>query len=174
MNPPPTWLVPSLTWPALRKALSIALVGGIIAGVYGMVHDAITFRIGPSYFEDFKFDQFRWADFGLPRPWFAVEIGFLASWWVGFGAAYFMGRYAGEHLGKELLLAVLGAVLRMLALAILAFAISHWAGIRSAENEFQHVAWIHNSSYTGAFFGLIWGLMSLRRRVRAKSRVPAP
>ena len=74
--------------------LGYALVGALFAGIYGMVHDQVTYSICPEYFTRLKFSQFRYANFGLPPRVFVVEIGFLASWWVGLFAGWFIARIA--------------------------------------------------------------------------------
>ncbi|MFM2394623.1 MAG: hypothetical protein RLZZ546_2605 [Bacteroidota bacterium] len=57
----------------------------ILAGLYGIIHDQITFTISTEYFTKFKYEQF-----GLDSSWFGGHrytvglIGFLATWWVGF------------------------------------------------------------------------------------------
>ena len=64
----------------LRAMFGIALLGAILAGCYGALHEQISFNISPEYFTKMKFDQFRYADFGWPARVFASEVGFLASW----------------------------------------------------------------------------------------------
>ena len=51
----------------------------LIAGLYGALHDQLSFTIAPEYFTRFKYDQFGFepAWFGGHRPTVAV-IGFLA------------------------------------------------------------------------------------------------
>ena len=59
-------------------------VSAIIAGLYGIVHDQITYSISTEYFTKFKYQQFGFepAWFGGHRPTVAV-IGFLATWLTG-------------------------------------------------------------------------------------------
>ena len=56
----------------------------ILAGIYGIIHDQITYSISPEYFTKFKYQQFGFdpAWFGGHRQTVAV-IGFLATWWMG-------------------------------------------------------------------------------------------
>jgi hypothetical protein len=72
--------------------LGYAAVGAVLAGFYGVVHDQVTYSISPEYYTCLKFSQFRYADFGLPARVFVAEIGFMASWWVGFVAGWFIAR----------------------------------------------------------------------------------
>jgi hypothetical protein len=41
----------------------IGVQGVLIAGVYGILHDQITFTISPEYFTEFKSAQFPYVDF---------------------------------------------------------------------------------------------------------------
>ena len=72
--------------------LGYAGLGAVLAGLYGILHDEITYTISPEYFTRLKFYQFDYADFGLPPRVLVAEIGFLATWWVGFFAAWFLAR----------------------------------------------------------------------------------
>lgn len=63
----------------------------LIAGLYGALHDQLSFTIAPEYFTRFKYDQF-----GVEPQWFGghratvAVIGFLATWWVGLLMALFI------------------------------------------------------------------------------------
>ena len=74
--------------------LGIASLGGIVGGIYGILHDQITYSISNEYFTRLKFIQFHYADFGFPVRIFVSEVGFLATWWVGFVSAWFLARIA--------------------------------------------------------------------------------
>ena len=56
----------------------------ILAGMYGSLHDQVTYSISPEYFTKFKYIQFGFEPqwFGGDRQTVAV-IGFLATWWTG-------------------------------------------------------------------------------------------
>lgn len=68
------------------------LMGALIAGAYGVLHDQVTYSIGPEYFHNFKFQQFDYADFGVGRRGFVATIGFLATWWVGAIVGWILAR----------------------------------------------------------------------------------
>ena len=70
----------------------LTLIGCVIAGLYGIVHDQVTYSIGPEYFTHFKFDQFAWANSRLGDRVFVSCIGFLATWWVGLIATWILVR----------------------------------------------------------------------------------
>jgi hypothetical protein len=86
------YIVPRIAIADLRSMLGVALIGAVLAGVYGIVHDQITYSISPEYFTNLKFNQFHYADFGLGDRAFVATIGFLATWWVGMIIAWFLAR----------------------------------------------------------------------------------
>ena len=87
-------LYPKLRLDLLPAMVSYTLLGALIAGFYGMLHDQITYSISSEYFTRLKFLQFHYADFGLPPRVLVAEIGFLATWWVGLIAGWFLARIA--------------------------------------------------------------------------------
>ena len=161
--------------------LGYAAFGGILAGVYGIAHDQITYSISHEYFTRFKFSQFHYANFGMPPRVFVAEIGFLATWWVGFFAAWFIARLTVPAFPR---MAALRYSLRGFGIIIVAALIASivgyllglWHGTDySAWEEFEstlrirdlprfvRVAYIHNASYLGGFIGLVAAIMYLRR-----------
>jgi hypothetical protein len=64
---------------------SCTILAIFIAGIYGALHDQITFSISPEYFTVFKFEQFGFSDWGNNSPRLTTAIiGFMATWWMGF------------------------------------------------------------------------------------------
>jgi hypothetical protein len=55
----------------------------LVAGLFGMIHDQISYSVSNEYFTKFKFVQFRLLDPNVPARIRAAEVGFLASWWMG-------------------------------------------------------------------------------------------
>jgi len=49
------YLVPKIALRDLPVTLGFAFLGAMIAGGYGIVHDHVTFTIGPEYFTKLKF-----------------------------------------------------------------------------------------------------------------------
>ena len=72
------WIVPRVR--NVRRILPYLLFGALLGGLYGMLHDQISYTISREYFTDFKFHQFRYADFHLPERLYVGIIGFLATW----------------------------------------------------------------------------------------------
>lgn len=176
----------SLLYPKLRLAwlpaiLRHATVGALLAGIYGILHDQVTYSISQEYFTRLKFSQFHYANFGLPPRVFVAEIGFLATWWVGFIAGWFIARItvpgfppdvAFRHTIRGFMImfslclasSIVGYVLGILHGADY----SGWEALASMLGiinlpGFVRVAYIHNASYLGGLIGLIAALIHLRK-----------
>ncbi len=171
-----SFLYPNVPRGDVGKALGLALAGALIAGGFGVLHDEVTYTISPEYFTRMKFQQFAAWDLGWPRRVFVAEIGFLASWWVGLIAGWFLARLALPKFfepGKSVMRAMAIIVGCALVLATIAgFAGPTLYGQRDGWKEalvemgvtddrrFQQVAGIHLGSYVGAFVG--WLAMMVR------------
>lgn len=172
-------LLPSADWTALRKAAWFSLAGALVAGSFGIIHDQITYTISPEYFTRMKFNQFQAADFGFPSRVFVAEVGFLATWWVGLIAAWFLARVALPKFkspGKKVVASILTITGVAMSLAILGYFIGpdllgNRPGWRDALDSFDvtdslafnRVAGIHLGSYVGAFLGWIAMMVCLMK-----------
>jgi hypothetical protein len=165
-------------------------MGALIAGAYGVVHDQITYTISPEYFTKLKFNQFRYADFGWPTRFFVGEVGFLATWWVGFISGWFLARLAVPVLStKEAMRQITIGFAVIFTFAAAAFTIGYFFGLRHIERadvsgweavadplgvgdlrSFVRVAYIHNASYLGGVAGLIVALVRLKRQLTGLKR----
>lgn len=180
------FLVPDLPAAEFRRMLLMAIAGALSAGIFGVVHDQVTFTISPEYFTRMKFDQFRHADFGFPPRILVATIGFLATWWVGLIASWFLARRivpsrpVGEawHLMGKSLARMLGGTV---ACAFLGAFVGPWLlGDSGSWNEslgamgvsdkaaFTCVAGIHTGAYLGAFVS--WLVILLFGRIPAPCR----
>jgi hypothetical protein len=176
-------LYPRFRLNLLPKMFGYALLGSVVAGLYGAIHDQITYSISPEYFTRLKFVQFRYADLGLPPRLFVAEIGFLATWWVGFIAGWFLARMAVPAWppveARSRILRGFGIIL---ACAFTSSCVGFGLGLLRGPNadysgwqefvttcgvvdlpSFVRVAYIHNASYLGGVVGLIVALVDLRR-----------
>lgn len=158
------------------------LVGAIISGVYGILHDQVTLRLGVEYFSRFKLEQFHYLDPTAPLPINTMKIGFLATWWVGLFAGWFMGRVTVPHepittaarrctkgVGFMISIAIIFAVVGgFLAPTSLADArMESWSDMLAYYDiqdplAFIRVGYIHNASYLGGLVGLVGVLLWLR------------
>jgi hypothetical protein len=181
------YLIPQIALRDLPPMIVAAACGGVLAGVYGIAHDQLTFSISPEYFTKLKFEQFRWADLGLPPRVLVAEIGFLATWWVGAIAAWFLARrlIPGQPRGRAIGQLATGFAI-VFAAAMLAGGLGYlyglWRGPAADYSlwtatldelkivdrwPFLRVAFIHNAGYLGGLAGLLAALIVVRpRRIR--------
>jgi len=184
------FLYPKIRLADLPVMLGHTALGGLVAGMYGAIHDQITYSISPEYFTRLKFIQFHYADFGLPHRIFVAEIGFLATWWVGFFAAWFIARLTVPAFSRAAALRhTLGGFVIIIAFGFASSVAgyllglwhntdySEWQGLASALRvvdvpDFIRVAYIHNAAYLGGLIGLMAALIHIRRI--KKNIPPAP
>ena len=187
-------IYPRFTLRQFGWILVFSLSGAVIAGVYGIIHDQITFNLGPEYFMEFKFQQFFYLSKSQPEWLIVAEIGFLATWWVGFFAGWFMGRLTIPHLPikgatKQSLQGVLVMVVTAILSALAAYAWSptrqedpvmeNWESMFVGRDiidtvAFAQVGYIHNASYLGGLVGCVLALVWMRWRRPCLSRNTRP
>ena len=187
-------LYPKLRLDLLPAMFGYALLGAFIAGLYGMLHDQITYSISSEYFTRLKFLQFHYADFGFPPRVFVAEIGFLATWWVGLIAGWFLarvaipafpGRSARAGIFRGFAIMLTGALSAGLVGLLLGLRLdpdsdlSAWQSFVTTRGvadlpSFVRVAYIHNASYLGGLIGLIVALLFLRRQKNRVAPAPGP
>jgi hypothetical protein len=173
---------PTIEIRQLPTLLRVTVVSALFAGVYGAIHDQISYTISEEYFSKVKFRQFAFADFGLPPRVFAAEIGFLGSWWVGLiggwvlarkGLADLSERTRWYNLGRALaivavvamLVGTLGALLGAVQAQRDARSWSSWESGLGLEDlaGFIIVAYLHWGSYLGGLLGVLVALIDVRR-----------
>jgi hypothetical protein len=180
------WLCMQILYPKIRVALlpsmfGYAALGGLVAGVYGIVHDQITYSISHEYFTRLKFAQFHYANFGLAPRFFVAEIGFLASWWVGFFAAWFIARITVPAFPRNAAFrytiqgfAIVFSFTLLGSVAGYIFGLRHGSDYSAWEDfistlrivdvrSFVRAAYIHNASYLGGGIGLVAAIIYVWR-----------
>lgn len=178
------YLYPKLNKADLLTTVKFAVIGTLISGSYGIAHDQITYSISHEYFTKLKFNQFAYANFGLGDRIFVGTIGFLATWWVGFFAGWFLARWFMPRVPKN---EIRKTIIKAFAIVLLfgfSFALvaavyglmvtpsqdlEGWSdtikyyGVKDGWS-FVRVAYIHNGSYLGALVGLAISFLILGRR----------
>lgn len=162
--------------------LGFALLGSLVAGAYGVVHDQITYSIGPEYFTQFKFYQFRWANPGMGERAFVSCIGFLATWWVGLVVGWLLARrmlpnqsrsVACRNILKGFAVVFVTGILfglggyvygRFLSLEADHSALADvFDRLRISDPQsFMRVGYIHNAGYLGGLVGLVLTFFLIR------------
>ena len=176
------YLVPEISIRDLPFIVALAVAGAFLAGIYGVVHDQITFAISPEYFTNLKFEQFHYARVENERLFVAI-IGFLATWWAGCIIAWFLARrlVPGQNRKTAVLKMLKGfAVVFISALiaGLAGYTYGIWRGPDADYSKwepfispfaikdtyaFVRVAYIHDASYLGGLLGLIAAMVFIRR-----------
>jgi hypothetical protein len=89
----------------------LVLFAILLSGLYGIIHDQISYTVSPEYFTKFKFQQFGLDGMTLPNRVQAGIVGFLASWWMGIPIGLLVGGSGFIHSGHQ----------RMLKVSLMAF-----------------------------------------------------
>jgi len=150
------------------------LLAFLVAGVFGAVHNQISYTISPEYFTKFKFEQFGLMNAAIPQRLRAAEVGFLASWWMGWPLGIFTGIAGVIHRDAAtmrrallwsipvicaftLLFALCGLVIGYFQTAHLNFAnYSTWYIPANLEQprRFLCAEYMHNSAYLGGLLAI--------------------
>lgn len=158
----------------------VVVLSPVLAGLYGILHDQLTYTISPEYFTKFKFYQFGLAEeFGNdtilpdPRIWVAM-VGFMATWWTGIVIGIgngLVGLFQAD--AKTMLKTTINATLIIITVTVATGLAGFLYGrFYLAENgvdwwlpdnlinrkAFITVGSMHNFSYLGGGLGLIAGM----------------
>ncbi len=174
----------------------LIIVSCLLAGLYGILHDQLTYTISEEYYTKFKFYQFGFMDIGneaiFPNPRIEVSaVGLLATWWMGIPIGIILGLAGLIHRDWRTMFnvtfkAFLVTILIAFATGLLGLVYGHiyLADKSKAEfgnwyipdnlvdfENFINVGSMHNFSYIGGLTGLIGGLVytiTQRRKLRSK------
>lgn len=158
----------------------------LTAGIYGIIHDQITYSISPEYFTKFKYKQF-----GFEPEWFGghrqtvAAIGFLATWWMGlfigiplgllsliFPDHKSMSAILSKAISIVLVVTVLTAMLGLIygRFYLTKTGVDWWLPDDLIDRSaFITVGSIHNFSYLGGGIGLLVAIgYLLFRKIRSK------
>lgn len=70
------------------------LISVLMASIYGVIHDQVTYTISPEYYTQFKFIQFNLPDYIIKNERLGVAIvGIGATWWTGIPVGLIVGAY---------------------------------------------------------------------------------
>ena len=174
----------------MRKFLlliSTILLSVLLAGIFGIIHDLITFSISPEYFTKFKFIQFRIAP-ALPYGLAAAIVGFMATWWTGLVIGIILGITGllfkdYKRMRKEVLKAIGFVFCITISISLLGFVSGKFYFFNNPPEFYYYpsnlidkknyiiAGTIHNASYLGGFVGLIAAMLYLIFKYR-KVRKP--
>lgn len=152
----------------------ITIISILLAGVYGVLHDQITFTISPEYYTLFKFPQFGIEGLQLNTRIKVGIVGFLATWWVGLFLGIVYGLISLFLDPEKVLKVTIRSILINLCVTILFGIVGYLYAFLflSPENtnwyipnktkdihNFIHVGSIHNFGYIGGISGLLIGVV---------------
>lgn len=150
------------------------LLTSILAGIYGILHNQLSYTISHEYFTKFKFEHFGFVEYGFENERATVAIiGFLATWWTGLIIGAVNGSIGLiQPTSKIMLKSVFGATIRTLGIAIavglLGILVGKFiiSGINADwnipndvidRNAFLATGTMHDFSYIGGLIGLVFG-----------------
>lgn len=176
----------------LRKLALIPIllaIGCLFAGLYGAVHNQVSYTVSPEYFTAFKFHQFEIS--GVPHRIGAAAVGWMAAWWMGIIIGFVLipcglglstpKRFFWAEIRAFGVVTLTAIVVGLLGLAIGFLTIesdSLEPAVRYG-NEIVHdmafyrAGTMHNFSYMGGVIGIVTGCVSLYfeyRREDSESR----
>lgn len=169
------------------NSLLVLFIGSCLAaGLFGVVHNQVSYTVSPEYFSHFKFVQFQLSE-SLQNRLGASFVGWAASWWMGLLIGCVLIPLGAILLHREVFLqimvqtiALVVAVTALVSLAGLLIAILTINGNRlppywyppnlQDQVAFARAGTMHNASYLGGLLGMVAGaaFIFLRRR---KSRI---
>ncbi len=165
--------------------LLIIGLGPLIGGLYGIIHDQLTYTISPEYYTKFKFYQFGLMDIGneaiFPNPRLEVSaVGFMATWWMGLPIGLILGlvgltikdnkQMFRITLKAFVLTTIVAFITGLIGLAYGKFVlaetgVSWWLPENLINKKnFIAVGSMHNFSYIGGLTGLIAGIIYIIRQ----------
>ena len=164
----------------LKAFLLIIILSPLIAGLYGIIHDQITYTISPEYYTKFKFYQFGLMDMGneaiFPHPRIEVSlVGFLATWWFGLFIGMVLALVGwfhknGQQMWSITMKSIFIVIITTLAVGIAGLIYGKFYLAQTGVNwylpenlidkeNFIAVGSMHNFSYLGGIIGLISGII---------------
>lgn len=153
----------------------IVFITIILASVYGVLHNQISFSISKEYFTKFKFRQFGNWLLQLPSYRFAVAyIGIMSTWWFGLFVGFIIAVFGCIQTSPKIMWeSSMGAIFRSIGITIIFsflgiligyFFVSNleidWNILKGLTNkkDFLIAGTMHNFSYLGGIIGLVYGI----------------
>ena len=158
----------------------LVAIACLFAGVYGALHNQISYTVSPEYFTEFKFHQFGLVHFQDRLG--AAFVGWAAAWWMGLvigvilipsglvmrgNSNYFWGMIRVFALVSFTTLIVGLTALAVAYLVIdadMAGQISRYGNDITDDIAFARAGTMHNFSYLGGLLGILTGAVSIFRQ----------
>ena len=158
----------------------LAAIACISAGVYGALHNQISYTVSPEYFTQFKFHQFGLVHFQGRLG--AAFVGWSAAWWMGLVIGVILipaglvirgnSNYFWGMIRVFAIVSVTALIVGLTALAIayvvidgdMAGQISRYGNDITDDVAFARAGAMHNFSYVGGLVGILTGGVSILRQ----------
>ncbi len=165
----------------------LLLLACLFAGVYGILHNQITYTVSPDYFHQFKFIQFN-----IHPTWHsrigAASVGWMASWWMGLiiglcllpiGLLLSESKYAAAMLKAFIVVSITALIIGIGALIYAYFTLTP-ENVPQIVFKFQpndpvafwRAATMHNFSYIGGLIGMFTGIIYLLYKRKQEKKMP--
>ncbi len=168
------------------------VIACLFAGIYGALHNQISYTVSPEYFTQFKFHQFH-IDANVPDRIGAAIVGWHAAWWMGLVIGIFLiplglsiRGTANYFWGMIRVFGVVAATTLIVGLAALGLAfliideeiageITRYGNTITDDVAFARAGTMHDFSYLGGLIGIVTGALDIRRQCRKqRSSASAP
>lgn len=180
----------SLILQKLAALVLLLLAALALCGLFGALHDQISYTVSHEYFTLFKFPRFG-IDPGYGERLGAASVGFQASWWMGIPIGATLGTIAlfapnARGMLREtsrafvivtgitLIVGIIGLLWGFIHFVVLSSpAPPDWYVPGAVENlpAYLCAGAMHNASYLGGVIGLLTGAVWLARRVSKLRRL---
>jgi hypothetical protein len=162
------------------KSIGWCLIASLLAGLFGAIHNQISYSISCEYFTKFKFIQFQIPS-SMPPRLGASLVGWLAAWWLGYPLAMLILPIAHwtsqeHHVDRRIAIAFgivlavaagVGVLGLMLAMATgnpeTIEQVSRYGNQMEDDLAFSRAGTMHNFSYLGATLGCLVAAIWLNR-----------
>ncbi len=155
----------------------------LAAGLFGAVHNQLSYTVGPAYFTEIKFAQFAIPP-ELQNRFGASLVGWRASWWMGLFIglpAFLIGLFIVPR-ARSYVAAGIGAIGLVILFTALAALLGLVLGLTMADSDrvaqvippswagrpdLIRAGLMHDASYLGGALGAvlaIWPMIAARKR----------
>lgn len=157
------------------QSLLLVLIACMYAGLYGVLHNQISYTVSYEYFTKFKFNQFNIPATIQDRVGAGI-VGWFASWWMGLilsaffipiGFFYCKQTNYFKNMHKTYIIVMVNAFFISLVGLLFGY-VTIQEDVFNAnfpnvvhQVDFARAGFMHNMSYFGGVIGTILGIISI-------------
>lgn len=151
--------------------IGVLLIAPFVGGIYGFLHNQISFSVSPEFFNNFFFLLSDDPHDKIGGRLSAGIVGIMTTWWVGLFVGIVLGFIGLFHKdGRQMFKVTLIAIGVNIAVAFIIGLIGLAVGkyILSNGSNFTAASTMQNASYAGGLVGLIVAsAYSIKKRSKA-------